>query len=180
MATVYNILNDKKDWSGIKEIKVCDVEKYLWAHKSENHHCSVCSHKVDIGWRAGSSCEILNEYFNSVHNVENHIVHCGLVTECACYDRIGKFNYIRSKEEMVDFIKRTINFFGCAENWEWYYGFALQYDDEGMPTQTLEEYVKDNGEFKNIPKNYPAVIVFNYGDNDVYEMEYFELPKEHL
>ena len=181
METIYNILNDNKDWSGIEEVKVNkqDVEKYLWKNKPLNRYCNVCSHGVAIGYQVGLSCEILNAYFNSVHNVKNFIDPCGMVARCECYDRVDKFNYIRSKDEMIDFIKRTINFFGCVENWEYYYGFSLQYDDDGECVQTLEEYVKNNGEFKNIPKQYPAVIVFNYGDDDVYEMEYFELPKEH-
>ena len=91
--------------------------------------------------------------------------------KCDAYSPIGALNIIRSKDEMINFVEKTENFFSCPEDYEIYFGFERNCDEEtGKIMESVREYYNRGGEFTNIPNKYPCVVYFPYGDisNDSY------------
>ena len=140
----------------------------------DDHVCQICSHFVftnqnTFGEHCGY-CEIYNKLLNLP---KLHFVYSSQVVNCAAYDKVEKMNIISSIDEMITFIERTANFFGCPEDYESYYGFERNLDeDTGDILETVREYHNRGGKFENIPTQYPCVIRFNWNCEDDLEWIY--------
>lgn len=86
------------------------------------------------------------------------------VIKCEAYDPIEELNIIHNMSEMITFMNRTLNFLGGWDACCSFYGFEIPSDENGYVTSTIEEYYKNGGKFKNIPKEdeFPVVIYFDY------------------
>ena len=141
---------------------------------SDNHCCEICSkfhftNMSTLGCYCGY-CEIYNKLLNVP---KNHFVYSSMVANCAAYDKVEKMNIIASMDEMVAFIERTANFFGCVEDYEAYYGFERNWNEEtGDILETIREYYDRGGKFENIPTKYPCVIRFDWNCKDDLEWIY--------
>ena len=124
------------------------------------HNCAICIHH-DIH----DSCSIRNQLENLP---QNHFIFSNSVNKCDAYEPIQELTIIKSKEEMVQFIEKTENFFGCPEDYESYYGFERIWDEEGDGSvlETTKEYYDRGGDFANIPDKFPCVIYFGIIDDD--------------
>ncbi len=124
------------------------------------HNCDICIHH-DVR----DSCLIRNQLENLP---PNHFMYSSSVNRCDAYEPIREFTIIKSKEEMVQFIEKTENFFGSPESYEDYYGFERIWDEEGDGSvlETIREYYDRGGDFTNIPDKYPCVIYFGIIDDD--------------
>lgn len=124
------------------------------------HNCDICIHH-DVR----DSCLIRNKLENLP---QNHFIFSNSVNRCDAYEPIQEFTIIKSKEEMILFIEKTENFFGCPEDYESYYGFERIWDEEGDGSilETTREYYDRGGDFENIPDKYPCVIYFGKIDED--------------
>lgn len=97
--------------------------------------------------------------------------------KCDAYTPIGSLVVVRTKDEMIDFIDKSKNFFGCPEDYEYYFGFERKWNEStGEIIETVREYYNRGGEFTKIPDKYPSAIYFPYGDvsNDSYESTKFQ------
>ena len=107
------------------------------------------------------TCEIRNKIEPNL--VKNAIILCGWNNLCDAFTPVYPLNVIHSEEEMIQFIEKTENFFGCVEEYEAYYGFERKWDEEtGEVLETVREYYNRSGKFENIPDKYPCVIYFAY------------------
>lgn len=138
---------------------------------SDNHVCQLCRHFVLMDRGNGNGCcDIYNKLLNFP---ENHFQWTSLVANCAAYDKIEKMNIINSMDDMVTFIEKTKNFFGCPEDYESYFGFERNWDEEtGEILETTREYYNRGGKFTNIPTEYPCVIRFDWNCEDDLEWIY--------
>lgn len=74
---------------------------------------------------------------------------------------------IKSEKEMIAFIAKAQNFFGCPEDYESYFGFNRRWnEDTGEILESTREYYDRGGKFENIPDKYPCVIYFGVVDFD--------------
>lgn len=89
------------------------------------------------------------------------------VNKCDAYNPVYPLNIMKSKEDMIEFIIKTENFFSSPEDYEDYFGFERSWDDNGNILETVEDYYMRGGEFKYIPKQYPCVIYFSIVDFDI-------------
>lgn len=121
--------------------------------------CEICIHHNHI---AGlHTCEIRNQIEPNL--IKNEIIPCSWCNSCDAFTPVYPLNVINSEEEMIQFIEKTENFFGCVEEYEAYYGFERKWDEEtGEVLETLREYYNRGGKFENIPDRYPCVIYFSY------------------
>ena len=121
--------------------------------------CDICIHHNRI---AGfHTCEIRNQIEPNL--IKNAIIPCSWNNSCDAYAPVYPLNVIKSEEEMIQFIEKTENFFGCVEEYEGYYGFERKWDEEtGEVLETVREYYNRGGKFENIPDKYPCVIYFSY------------------
>ena len=138
---------------------------------SDNHVCQLCSHFVLTNrGTCGGCCDIYNKLRNLP---EHHFVYTGRVINCAAYDKVEKLNVINSLDEMVSFVERVQNFFGCPEDYESYFGFERNWDeDTGEILETVREYYNRGGKFEKIPTEYPCVIRFDWDCEDDLEWIY--------
>lgn len=98
---------------------------------------------------------------------EHSFIPSGWVANCDAYSPVYPLNIIRSEKEMVDFIDKVQNFFGCPEDYEAYFGFERNWDEAtGDILETIQEYYARGGKFKDIPDKYPCVIYFGVADFD--------------
>lgn len=89
------------------------------------------------------------------------------VGNCDAYSPMFPLNVIKSKNEMLDFIEKTKNFFEYLEDYECYFGFKRKWDEEsGKCLETVKEYYSRGGKFNNIPDKFPCVIYFGIVDFD--------------
>lgn len=137
----------------------------------DNHTCQLCSRFVLTNSNTmGGYCDI----YNRLRNVQPpYFVYTGLVCNCDAYDKVEKMNIINSIDEMIAFVERTENFFGCPEDYESYFGFKRNWNEEtGDILETVREYYNRGGEFANIPTQYPCVIRFDWNCRDDLEWIY--------
>ena len=98
---------------------------------------------------------------------ENHYIPCRWTGNCDAYSPVFPLNIIKSENEMIEFIEKTENFFGCPEEYENYFGFERKWDEgSGDILETTREYYDRGGKFTNIPNQYPCVIYFGVVDFD--------------
>jgi len=98
---------------------------------------------------------------------EHHYIPCSWNANCDAYSPIYPLNIIKSKNEMIDFIEKAQNFFGCPEDYENYFGFERRWNEEtGDVLESVKEYYERDGRFENIPDKYPCVIYFGVVDFD--------------
>ena len=140
----------------------------------DNHSCQLCSHFILVDRNIFGSprgyCEIHKKLLNLP---EHHFVYSSRVVNCDAYDKVEKMNIIVSIDEMITFIEKTENFFGCPEDYESYYGFERNWnEDTGDILETVREYYNRGGKFENIPTEYPCVIRFDWGCEDDLEWIY--------
>ena len=97
----------------------------------------------------------------------NHYVPCHYIGNCDAYSPIFPLNIISSENEIISFIEKTENFFGCVEDYESYFGFERKWDEEtGEVLETVREYYNRGGNFAYIPDKFPCVIYFGVVDFD--------------
>lgn len=171
--SMHNIIKDGDNYKlqnnyyedGIRIIAVIPFED------SDNHVCQLCRHFILTDKSTCSGCcDIYNKLLNLP---EHHFVYTGRVANCAAYDKVEKMNIINSIDEMITFIERTENFFGCPEDYESYFGFERKWDeDTGDILETVREYHNRGGKFTNIPTKYPCVIRFDWNCEDDLEWIY--------
>ena len=138
---------------------------------SDNHVCQLCRHFVLMNKSTWNGyCEVYNRLRNLS---EYQFVYTGLVCNCAAYDKVEQMNIINSMDEMITFIERVQNFFGCPEDYESYFGFERNWNEEtGDILETVREYYNRGGEFAKIPTKYPCVIRFDWDCEDDLEWIY--------
>ena len=104
------------------------------------------------------------------------------VIKCEAYDPIEEMNIIRNMDEMIMFINRTLNFLGGWDDCCSFYGFEIPSDENGYVTSTIEEYYKNGGKFKNIPKEdeFPVVIYFDYQSEYFDSLKWISIKSEHI
>ena len=121
--------------------------------------CDICIHHNRIA--NFHTCEIRNKIEPNL--IKNAIIPCSWNNSCDAFTPVYPLNIIKSEEEMIQFIEKTENFFGCVEEYEAYYGFERKWDEEtGEVLETVREYYNRDGKFENIPDKYPCVIYFSY------------------
>lgn len=137
----------------------------------DNHNCFKCSHFTSMSAYDGH-CDIYNSLLNLP---EHHFAWTSAVINCVAYDenKVEQMNIINSMDEMITFIERVQNFFGCIEDYESYFGFERNWDeDTGDILETVREYHNRGGKFTNIPTEYPCVIRFDFDCEDDLEWIY--------
>jgi hypothetical protein len=121
--------------------------------------CDICIYHNRIA--EFNTCEIRNQIEPNL--IKNAIIPCSWCNSCDAFTPVYPLNVINSEEEMIQFIEKTENFFGCVEEYEAYYGFERKWDEEtGEVLETVREYYNRSGKFENIPDKYPCVIYFSY------------------
>ena len=120
------------------------------------HNCDICSHYL-----SNHCCEVQAKIANlgkSTYPMSTTVI------KCEAYDPIEELNIIHNMSEMITFMNRTLNFLGGWDACCSFYGFEIPSDENGYVTSTIEEYYKNGGKFKNIPKEdeFPVVIYFDY------------------
>lgn len=141
-----------------------------WENR-DNHNCSLCTHFHLMNRGTGKGyCDIYNKLLNLP---KSHFAWSSMIDNCAAYDKVEKMNIISSMDDMVTFIERTENFFGCPEDYEAYFGFERKWDeDTGDILETVRECHNRGGKFTNIPTEYPCVIRFDWDCEDDLEWIY--------
>lgn len=124
--------------------------------------CGRCIHFIYCG--PLSNCTIRTALENcDVHS----FIPSNWNANCDAYTPIFALNKIESENEMIDFIDKVQNFFGCSEDCEAYFGFERNWDEEtGDILESVKEYYDRGGKFENIPDRYPCVIYFGVADFD--------------
>lgn len=131
-----------------------DKIKHVNQNTKDNHECLLCSrYNLINSFYGEGECKIFNSLYGS--NVDSG----KLVCNCCMFDEVKKLNIIKSQKEMVDFMKRTVNFFQSLEDFEEYYGICKR--DKYGETINEEEYYNRCEEFTKIPTKYPCVIRFD-------------------
>lgn len=98
---------------------------------------------------------------------KNHFIPRHWIANCDAYSPLLSLNIINSKEDMVQFIEKSENFFSCPEEYETYFGFERRWDEEtGEILESTREYYNRGESFANIPNKYPCVVYFGIVDYD--------------
>lgn len=137
----------------------------------DDHNCFRCSRFRMINTYDGY-CDVYNSLLNLQ---EHHFAFTSAVINCAAYEenKVEQMNVINSLDDMITFIEKTKNFFGCSEDYESYFGFKRNWDEEtGDILETVREYHNRGGKFTNIPTEYPCVIRFDFDCEDDLEWIY--------
>lgn len=173
LLSLHNIIKDGDDYKlqnnyyedGDRVIAVIPYED------GDNHICQLCRHFILTN---KSTCSGYCEIYNKLLNLSEHqFVYTGRVINCAAYDKVERMNIIHSLDDMIAFIERVQNFFGCPEDYESYFGFTRNWDEEtGEILETVREYYNRGGKFTNIPTEYPCVIRFDWDCEDDLEWIY--------
>lgn len=125
-------------------------------------NCGRCIHY--IGLCGTSECAIRTSLENCP---ANSFIPSGWVANCDAYEPVFPLNIIKSENEMIDFIEKAQNFFGCPEDYEAYFGFERKWDEEtGDILESVKEYYNRGGKFKDVPDKYPCVVYFGIADFD--------------
>lgn len=146
------------------ELKPVNIEK----DTLDNKCCYICIYHQSV--ERFIACDIRKKL--EENSQPNTIFSAGNIWECDAFTPVYPLNIIKSEEEIIQFIEKTENFFGCVEEYEAYYGFERKWDeDTGEVLETVREYYNRGGKFENIPDKYPCVIYFSYTDldNESYE-----------
>lgn len=99
---------------------------------------------------------------------ENIFVLNTSINKCDAYNPVFPLNIIKSEKDMIEFVVKAKNFFGCPEDYESYFGFERNWNEEtGDILETTREYYERGGKFEFIPDKYPCVIYFSVMDLDV-------------
>ena len=124
--------------------------------------CARCIHCTCLG--SVNSCAIRTYIENCP---EHSFIPSHWTANCDAYSPIYPLSIIKSETEMIDFIEKVHNFFGCPEDYEAYFGFERNWDEEtGDILESVKEYHERGGEFKEVPDKYPSVIYFGVADFD--------------
>ena len=164
LQKVYELVGD--------EILETEENKNNPNNNERTKDCQICVHHFGSG--RNQYCLIRKELENLPSNC---LVYCHFQNKCDAYTPIDALTIINSKEEMVDFICKTDNFFSCPEDYEYFYGFERNWDEEtGDILETTMDYFDRGGKFTNIPDKYPCVIYFPYADlsNDSWDRTDFQ------
>ena len=125
-------------------------------------NCGRCIHYIYLG--GTSECTIRTALENCP---VNSFIPSGWVANCDAYSPVFPLTIIKSEKEMVSFIEKVQNFFGCPEDYEAYFGFERNWDwQTGDILETVQEYYARGGKFKDIPDKYPCVVYFGVADFD--------------
>ena len=124
--------------------------------------CGRCVHFIYCG--SLNNCTIRT----SLENCPEHsFIPSNWNANCDAYSPVFPLNKIESENDMIDFIERAQNFFGCPEDYEAYFGFERNWNEEtGDVLESVKEYYDRGGKFENIPDKYPCVIYFGVVDFD--------------
>ena len=144
------------------DVKICQAVKSTC---NVNKCCDICIHH-STGFASGS-CSIREK-------LDPNLSFAHWNNLCDAYTPVRPLTIIKSEEDMIKFIEKTENFFGCVEEYESYYGFERKWDEETDEVlETVREYYNRGGKFENIPDKYPCVIYFSYTDldNESYEKD---------
>ena len=124
--------------------------------------CARCIHYIELC--GTNKCVIRTSLENCP---ANSFIPSSWVANCDAYEPVFPLNIIKSEKEMVDFIEKVHNFFGCPEDYEAYFGFERNWDEAtGDILETVREYYARGGKFKDIPDKYPCVVYFGVADFD--------------
>ena len=125
-------------------------------------NCGRCIHYIEL---CGTNECVVRTFLENCP--ANSFIPSGWVANCDAYEPIFPLNIIKSENEMIDFIEKTENFFGCPEDYGEYFGFERNWDEEtGDILESVKEYYTRGGKFKYIPDKYPCVIYFGIADFD--------------
>lgn len=125
--------------------------------------CGRCIHFIEL--RGTDKCVIRTSLEKNLP--ERSFIPSAWVANCDAYEPVFPLNIIKSEKEMVDFIEKVHNFFGCPEDYEAYFGFERNWDEAtGDILETVQEYYARGGKFKDIPDKYPCVVYFGVADFD--------------
>lgn len=125
-------------------------------------NCGRCTHYIKLC--GTSECVIRTSLENCS---ANHFIPSSWIANCDAYEPVFPLTIIKSEKEMVDFIDKVQNFFGCPEDYEAYFGFKRNWDGEtGDILETVQEYYARGGKFNDIPDKYPCVVYFGVADFD--------------
>jgi hypothetical protein len=80
--------------------------------------CDRCIHFIELC--DANKCAIRTSLENCP---ANSFIPSSWVANCDAYEPVFALNIIKSEKEMVDFIEKVHNFFGCPEDYEAYFGF---------------------------------------------------------
>ena len=120
-------------------------------------NCARCIHYIEFC--GTNKCVIRTSLENCP---ANSFIPSSWVANCDAYEPVFPLNIVESEKEMVNFIDKVCNFFGCPEDYEAYFGFERKWDEAtGDILETVKEYYDRGGEFKDIPERYPCVVDFD-------------------
>ena len=126
------------------------------------HDCARCIHFIYYGNYSNCTIRTALEKCQS-----NSFVPAHWVANCDAYSPVFPLSVIKSKTEMIDFVDKVENFFGCAEDYEAYFGIERNWNENtGEILESTKEYYNRGGKFENIPDKYPCVIYFGLADFD--------------
>lgn len=139
-----------------------ECSKAMNNQNSTDKVCYSCIHSTAL--RASHVCEILRR----LNSNSNRLYLSSYVHNCDACEYVYPLTIVRSEEDMIQFVEKTINFFPNPESYETYYGFERKWDEEGNGEilETVREYYNRGGKFKHIPDKYPSVIYFGLVDDD--------------
>ena len=163
-------LDSPYDENETDETTKIDQAVESWIDNKDKKCCDICIYHR-IGNRTGT-CDIRDKLEDNSSHLKIYYSHWN--NKCDAYTPVYPLTIIRSKEEMIQFIEKTENFFGCPEDYEAFYGFERKWDedDTGEILETTREYYDRGGKFSEIPDRYPCVIYFAKADldNDIRDM----------
>lgn len=78
------------------------------------------------------------------------------------YKKINKFYRFYDRNDFIQFVNDTKEDFDCVENWEYNFGFQLNWNkDTGEILETLDEWLQDkNNRMKYEPNSYPCTCYY--------------------
>lgn len=85
------------------------------------------------------------------------------------YKKINHFYRFCNRNDFIQFVNDTKEDFDCIENWEYNFGFQLNWNkDTGEILETLDEWSQDkNNRMKYEPNSYPCTCYYlNATDRD--------------
>lgn len=78
------------------------------------------------------------------------------------YKKINNFYRFCNRSDFIQFVNDTKKDFDCVENWEYNFGFQLNWNkDTGEILETLDEWLQDkNNRMKYEPNSYPCTCYY--------------------
>lgn len=72
---------------------------------------------------------------------------------------MGNFVKLNNRKDFISFVDNVRCNFSCAEDWERFFGFALQCDDDGNELETVTDYAKyDTFDTEPCENEYPVMV----------------------